>query len=357
MFVMDTDLKEHILSQSLEGIVITDMDGSILESNETARQMLAWSNADLRGEHVGILFPPASTSHLLPNLMRIAVKEGGFKGEIMMHDAFSDPVMVRLYVDGYPAEDPRYILFRYLDWRETQKIIRQFRESSQMAVLGNLTRSMAHEILNPISIVGVFARRLLDSLTTDSEEEEWARQVTASVEKLESIIETVQTYLDLPQPVFSQGPPGPVLDQALESSREDAQSSGIRTLEEGPGRFPDIYMDPVLLEMAFSAVLRNSIQRMPNGGDLTLKRSSGKDYIRITFEDSGPALNIQQLEEDLSPMHVVGYDRSHLNLAIARRIIDEHGGSFNLGSSTPDGVKVEISLPVDRRAVVRHRIL
>lgn len=354
---MDQDLKEHLLSQSLEGIVATDMNGSILECNETARYMLGWSRADLRGEHVGILFPPASTSHLLPNLMRIAVKDGGFRGEIILNNAVSDPIMVRLYVDTYPAQAPRYVLFRFLDWRETQEIIRQLRESSQMAVLGSLTRSMAHEILNPISIVGAFTRRLLSSQSADTEEVEWTRQVTTSVERLESIIETVQTYLDLPHPVFSQDLPETALDKALDSSREEAQAHGIRILEEGSGKSLEIYMDPALLEMAFNAVLRNSIQRMPKGGDLTLIKNSGDDYIRIAFEDSGPALDNQQLEEDLSPIHVVGSDSTSLNLAIARRIVNEHGGSFQLGSSLLGGIKVEISLPIDRRAVVRHRIL
>jgi PAS domain S-box-containing protein len=354
---MDKDLKNFLVSESLEGIVVTDTHGTILDCNGTACRILGYVEGDLKGEYIGVLFPPVSTIHLLSNLMSIAAREGGFEGEIMLEDVGGDPVMVRLYANGYPVQNPRYILLRFLDWRETQEIMRQLRESSQMAVLGNLTRSMAHEILNPISVVGAYTRRLLRSQSGDSKNLEWARQVISSVEKLESMIELVQTYLNLPPPRFSHCSPKEILDQAVESSRKEAQSCGIRILEEGTRALPKIYMDSVLLEKALSAVLHNSIQRMPKGGDLKVTRKSENGCICFLIEDSGPSLDTRQLEEDLSPIHVVSADSSQMNLAIARRIVDEHSGRFSLGSSATGGVKVEIRLPIDRRALARHRVL
>lgn len=354
---MDSDLKDHLIFNSLEGIVVTNLDGSILEFNDTARKLMGYTEKDLISEHVGVLFPPSSTSHLLPNLMHIAVNEGGFRGEILLQKADDEVIIVQLHASGYPADSPKYVLYRFLDWRETHEVIRQLRESSQMAVLGNLTRSMAHEILNPLSVIGAYTRKLCSSSSEKPEEAEWARHVTANIEKLEMMIETVQTYLNLPRASFTLDSPGKILDKVLESSQDEVLGQGIRILMEKPKELPDIYLDPVLLEMALSAALRNSIQRMPKGGDLMVSGNSSESNVYIAFEDSGPFLDSSRLEEDLSPIHVIGRDRSHLNLAIARRIIDEHSGSFSLGSSTLGGIKVKFTLPVDRRAIVRHRIL
>jgi PAS domain S-box-containing protein len=354
---MDSDLNDHLIQESLEGIVITDLDGSILECNNTARQLLGYTGLDLKDEHIGILFPPASTSHLLPNLMHIAVNEGGFNGEIMLQNADNEVVMVLLHVKGYPSKSPIYILYRFLDWREIRELMRQLKESSQMAVLGSLTRSMAHEILNPLSIIGAYTRRLLHASSSKPEEMEWVKQVTANIEKLESMIESVQTYLNVPHASFTLASPREILDRALESSRSQSQKHGIRILMEMPEKLPDIYLDPILFEMAVNAAIRNSIERMPRGGDLMVTGSSKESSVLISIEDSGPFLDNHQLEEDLSPIHVVGSDQSHLNLAIARRIIDEHSGSFIFGPSSLGGIKVKFSLPRDRRAIVRHRIL
>jgi K+-sensing histidine kinase KdpD len=84
---------------------------------------------------------------------------------------------------------------------------------------------------------------------------------------------------------------------------------------------------------------------------------SRESEVCIAIEDSGPHLDRTRLEEDLSPIHVVGTDKSHLNLAIARRIIDDHSGSFRFGPSELGGIKVKFTLPRDRRAIVRHRNL
>jgi two-component system, sporulation sensor kinase E len=354
---MDPDLKDHLVTESLEGIVVTDLTGSILECNQTAGQLLGYTHIDLKNEHVGILFPPASTSHLLPNLMCLAVNEGGFRGEIMLQKADDEAVMVQLHANGFPTTSPRYVLFRFLDWRETREIIRQLKESNQLAVLGSLTRSMAHEIINPLSVIGAYTRKLLDSSPCTKEEVEWIRHVNTSIERLEAMIESVQTYLNLPHASFTLASPGKILDEAVKAYFAHTQDQGILIQMKTHEKLPDIYLDPVLFEMAINAAFRNAIQRMPRGGNLMVTTSARESDICIAIEDSGPFLDGSQLEEDLSPIHVVGSDKSHLNLAIARRIIDEHSGSFHLGPSELGGIKVKFTLPRDRRAIVRHRIL
>ena len=86
-----------------------------------------------------------------------------------------------------------------------------------------------------------------------------------------------------------------------------------------------------------------------NGRPRTLGLSHDEGLCQVYVEDSGPTLDTRQMEEDLSPVHVIGAHRTHLNLAIAKRIVDEHGGRFDIGRSHYDGLKVKIRLPVDRR--------
>jgi two-component system sensor histidine kinase HydH len=352
---MDTDLRNFLANHSLEGVVVADMEGNILQCNGTAHRILGYQDPDLDGQFIGYIFPAPSVSHLLPNLLHLARAEGGFEGDIILQDSIGDSVMVRMNAQAWPEADPTRLLLRFLDWRETHQIMTQLRESNQMASLGTLTRSLSHEILNPVSIIGGHTRRLLDSLKPDSKEEEWARQVIAGVEKLESMIETIQTFLNLPSPSFQKRSLDDLLYGSLERIREDAERSGIRIIKERGKKPPQIYMDPDLLEKVFSAVLLNAVDRMPKGGELTLGLSYGEGHCRISVEDSGPALDARQMEEDLSPIHIIGAHRTHLNLAIAKRIVDEHGGRFDIDGSASGGLKVKIRLPGDRRALARER--
>jgi PAS domain S-box-containing protein len=352
---LDPELKAYLLAHSLEGIVTTDLTGTVLDSNETALELLGYGKDSLTGEHISALFPPASTSHLLPNLMQMARETAGFDGEIMLQASNGEQIMVRLLIQTWPSDEPEAILFRFLDRRETHEIVRQLKESSQMAVLGNLTRSFSHEILNPIAVIGTFTRRILDPGSMNKDQEEWGRQVISSVERLEDIAETVQTYLELPSPRFSEGSLDDTLDRSLENVRYEAEDKGVRTFGEGDKGLPTGFLDSQLLETAFTAILVNALERMPDGGDLVVTRRKRQNHGSVSIRDSGPVLDVKQIEEDLSPIHVIGGEQFHLNLAIARRIVDDHGGSFWLESSDPQGLTVHITLPTDRRTVERNR--
>ncbi len=352
---MDTDLREFLVTDSLEGIILTDMEGNILECNGTTHRILGYPGTALEGQFIGIIFPPQSISYLLPNLLHLVRSGGGFNGEIILQSSKEDNVMVRMTAQAWPPENPSYLLIRFLDWSETNRIMTQLRESNQMASLGALTRSLSHEILNPVSIIGGHIRRLLASLPPDSREEEWARQVLFGTERLESMIGTIETFLSLPSPSFEKNSLENPLGSSLDRIQVEADRAGIRITREKGRDLPQIFMDPDLMEKAFSAVLLNAVDRMPKGGELILGLSYGDGLCRVSIEDNGPTLDASQMEEDLSPIHMIGAHRTHLNLAIAKRIVDEHGGRFDIGTSASKGLKVRIGLPTDRRALARER--
>ncbi|MGD8352732.1 MAG: PAS domain-containing protein [Pseudomonadota bacterium] len=352
---MDTKLKDFLLSHALEGIVVTDMEGDIMACNQTACRLLGYQELELLAQFVGFIFPAKSVSHLLPNLLHLARETGRFDGDIILEDSLGEEIMVRMAAQAWPSADPTYILLRFLDWRETHQIMTLLKESSQMATLGILTRSLSHEIINPVSVIGGHTRRLLEDLPPDSREETWALQVLDNVEKLESMIETIGNFLNIPNPSFSKGSPEDLLRASVQNIEEEASRLGIMINLEMARKTPEIYLDPQLLEKAFSAVLLNALDRMPNGGQLNMSLDSETNYCRILIGDSGPSLDMKQMEEDLSPVHVMEGHRAHLNLAIAKRIVDEHGGRFEIGSMEPVGLRVRMRLPIDRRALARER--
>jgi PAS domain S-box-containing protein len=351
---MDAVLKDFLVNNSLEGIVVADMEGNILHCNETAHRMLGYQVSDVEGQFIGFIFPPQSVSHLLLNLLHLARERGGFEGDILLQDSMGDSVMVRMNAQAWPEENPFRLLLRFLDWRETHQVMTQMKESSQMASLGTLTRSLSHEILNPVSVIGGHTRRLLDSMQADSREEEWVRQVLAEVEKLESMVETINNFLNLPSPSFEKYPLDDLLKNSLDGIRKNAEKLGIRIIRAKGKNLPTIFLDPDLLKTAFSAILLNAMGRMPSGGELAVNRSFKDEHCRISIEDTGPALDVRQMEEDMSPIHLIGAHRTHLNLAIAKRIVEEHGGHFEIGESPSEGLKVKVRLPTDRRALARE---
>jgi len=354
---MDKSLTEHLINNSLEGIIVTDLDGIISYVNFTALEMLQFRKRDLVGAFLGTVFPPSSTYHLLSNLMKLARDGVGFLGEIMFHTSRTIPIIVKLKAEVYPAKaKPEYLLFRFLDWTEVGDLINELKVSSQLAVLGSLTRSMSHEILNPVTAAGGFARKLLKSLPDDSYEYEWSGLILQNIEILESLLSTVRNFLDLPEPHFVEEPVDRILEKALEATLKELKSRNIE-LEQDTKALSKIYLDPNLLEKAFTAVLINAAERMEDGGKLKISGSSDQKSDHVSVDDTGPPLNTDQMEKDLSPVHVMRTLESDLNLAIAQKIISDHGGRLELTRSDTGNLRVQISLPHDRRQISRVRLL
>lgn len=350
---MAENLFDHLLDHALEGIIVTDLRGTIILSNRTVFEILGHDPDGLPGSFIGNVFPATSTLHLLPNLIRIASEPGGFEGEIMLSTHEDQQVLVRLRAEPFPEKSPDRIIFRFLDWREVRDLMSDLRDTSQMAVLGNLLQSMAHEIRNPITSIGGFSRKLKRALSDGTPEKEWALQIEYNARILESLINTVQNFVQLPSPNFEKRSLEAVVERILEDTAPLLESRSIILDRRWSKTLMDLYLDPDLLEKALKAVIINGVERMPHGGSLTVSGRSDGNFCRLTIDDTGPSMDAHQMEEDLSPIHVLRVFHSDLNLAIANRIVDEHNGQLSLSSNDPEGLRVAISLPLDRRRISR----
>ncbi|UCF30427.1 MAG: PAS domain S-box protein [bacterium] len=350
---MDQGLSDHLLSNALEGIVLTDLEGNIISSNRTTQQILGYSPDELEGQFIGTIFPTKSTLHLLPNLMKLARERSGFAGEILLKGKTPEEVIVRLTVESFPGGDPAYLLFRFLDWREVKSHMEELRETSQLAILGRLTRSVAHEILNPVTAIGAYAKKLAGSLAENSREAGWADQISSNVQVLEYLVRTVQNFVNLPPPRFKLASMGEILEESIENVAHQVRERGIQVTRDVIKKLPRAYLDPDLLLKALTAILLNGIERMPSGGDIVISDHSDNRYYRVMIDDTGPSLKPYQIEDDLSPLHVMRVLRTDLNLAIAKRIVADHGGEMDLTSIDPAGLRVVLTLPLDRRKISR----
>jgi signal transduction histidine kinase len=110
--------------------------------------------------------------------------------------------------------------------------------------------------------------------------------------------------------------------------------------------------DPVLLDLAFRAILQNALDATTSGDRVVI---SGKHYptclagqpvARISIADSGHGMENDFLEKAMSPFFTSKPTRDGLGLSMAVRIVESHGGRLHISSSKSRGTEVEITLPI-----------
>jgi signal transduction histidine kinase len=110
--------------------------------------------------------------------------------------------------------------------------------------------------------------------------------------------------------------------------------------------------DPVLLDLAFCAILQNALDATSGGDRVVISGKyyptclAGQPVARISIADSGCGMESDFLEKAMSPFFTSKPNHDGLGLSMTVRIIESHGGRLHISSNKSHGTEVEITLPI-----------
>ncbi len=128
------------------------------------------------------------------------------------------------------------------------------------------------------------------------------------------------------------------------------QTDGAADLSDLPGKHWQINGDAQRLSQLFRNLLRNTLAYTDRGGELRITLSRPGSPLSITFEDSAPGVPEADLGRLFERLYRVDASRSRvtggagLGLAIARNIVQAHGGRISAAPSSLGGLRVVVEL-------------
>jgi signal transduction histidine kinase len=222
---------------------------------------------------------------------------------------------------------------------ELQKSIEELRDLQgqmiqveKLSAIGRLTADVAHEIRNPLTSIGGFARRLDKRLEEGSKEKGYASVVVAEVDRLERILRDVLTFSRESKLEMQYQGINSIIGDSMRSFSNVCVDQGIQVENELDASLPDVLIEREQVRMALDNLISNAIDVMPDGGRLRvrtcMKEQHAIPYVTIEVSDTGPGMDREALQLIFEPFYTtkeIGVGTG-LGLSICKKIVDEHNG-------------------------------
>lgn len=238
--------------------------------------------------------------------------------------------------------------------QEKERLQVQLSQAEKLSALGRLTANVAHEIRNPLTSVGGFARRLLKRIPPGATEKEYADIIVSEVDRLENILRNVLTYsrestLDL-KPHNLNEIAGECL-RTYEASLRD-HSINVKTYFR---EVPPVEVDKAKVLEAIYNLFSNAVDSMPGGGSLTVSTLEetvhGEHYLKLEISDTGGGIADDKLKMIFEPFFStkdLGRGTG-LGLSICKKIMEDHAGFIRYQSEFGEGSTFSLYFPYNRK--------
>jgi signal transduction histidine kinase/DNA-binding response OmpR family regulator len=221
-------------------------------------------------------------------------------------------------------------------------------ETERYSALGHMAAQLAHSIRNPITAIGGTARLLARKV----ENPEWLQflsMMAAEAGKIEKILEDLFNFVEQSKPVLERTHLLPLVRKALLLHFNALNNRNITKTFIFPERDPLVRVDPRQIQQALVHLIRNSIEAMPQGGELTVNVAEENERVVIALSDTGQGMSREDLGHATDPFYTTKMVGAGMGLALVRRIIQDHEGELILASDAHRGMRATIVLPAAPR--------
>ena len=229
----------------------------------------------------------------------------------------------------------------------TERKRAQRAESSMLralAALGESSAVLAHEIKTPVTAVHMALRAVTESLGEDSRE-----AMEDLVRRLKRLEQQMRQTLSFAKPIALDIHPCDARDlfrDVIRTQRPILDGAGILVEVDVDADMPKFGGDFGRLAEALTNLVSNAVEVLPHAGRLRLSaRRSDEGHVRLSVEDDGPGIPADTGQDIFKPYITTKAQGTGLGLPIARRIVEEHGGTMSLDHGDLAGACFSIVLP------------
>jgi signal transduction histidine kinase len=344
-------MSAHIVASVPSGLVAFDAQGRVTLLNAPARLLLeAPENAT--GMSARFLLRQA------PNLLELVEDSLNYgalrqREEITLRHSGNGKRRLGASVGPLETANGRGALCLFTDLTEVTQLREQVALKKNLENLGEMSAGLAHEFKNALAALQSYAQLLQNNDLPEQGRVAAAEMLT----EVRHLSDMITSFLN-----FARPQPLQLCETNLRELLDDCaeELSGVYSEKqvqlEISGHFPDVQADEMMLRQALLNLLRNAVEaiepeqpvrRVTVRGSLHKPFKARPASVVLTIQDTGTGLSGDDLERVFIPFFTTKAKGHGIGLALAHRVITQHGGSLTVSNGTPGGAVFKVVLPLN----------
>lgn len=331
--VTTSEYLSNLLESISDGVIAVDLDDKISRFNRSASIISGYESSEVLGKHFSEVFHrPFSIEENNETTYQLYSKTGRLI-PIAERNSF--------ITDSHGNVIGKVKVFQ--DLSEILELRAHIQHKERLALIGEMSATVAHEIRNPLGGIRGFASFLEQDLPENDPRQRFVKKIMQGIQILEH---TINDLLEYARPIELKQESKP-LCELIRSSLEflSYDKKNISILVECP---PEIKanFDFIRMKQVISNIVVNAIQSISKQGLIKIKSEEENKFVRIEIKDNGCGIKPEILPKIFSPFFSTKERGTGLGLALCAKIIDAHGGQIKAESTVGEGTTITIWLPI-----------
>ncbi len=242
----------------------------------------------------------------------------------------------------------------------------QLRTTDRLAIVGELSASLAHEVRNPLGAIQGAVEILRDEVPKDPNTEKFFEILLQETRRLSDVVENYLGLARKEKHILSRFDVREVLQTSMILFEKSARKAGIELELDLPDYPITIYGDAIQLQQIMLNLLLNAREAMPHGGRIEIvcrlvsdedrpekPSPSGKpatlipewEWVQIQVRDTGMGIPPENLNRIFDPFFTTKARGTGLGLAIVKRIVEKNGWQIAVDSAPGKGTTFNLRIP------------
>ncbi len=223
------------------------------------------------------------------------------------------------------------------------------KQSEKLASMGQLSATIAHELNNPLGVILMYARILLDECDPDSQIKTDLEKIVAQSARCKSIVRNLLNFARNNQLYYEQVN---LIDLVELSINSIIMPNSIEVVKELSQKMQHAILDKEQMVQSISNLLKNGVEAMPDGGILKIGMEPENDNVTFSISDTGTGISAENIDQIFTPFFTTKSlgKGTGLGLASTYGIVKMHGGDISVSTNSnplsgPTGTTFKITIP------------